>query len=470
MNRRAWVRLDNASNIFLAARSDVDPKVFRVSAEVDHEVDPELLQRALDTTFDRYPLYHSVLRSGIFWYYLQDSDLRPRVRPESQHTCAPIYFDDKRALLFRVIYHRKRIMLEIFHALSDGTGALWFLSDLVEEYVWLRSPEAAGTPGGPKLEIDQGWGSPVARGIPAPEPMHELVADSFSEHFAGKRAAGDEPKPQSGDGAARYALREAKGALRPKGGRVYRVRGTRTPDNRTRLVELTAPAGEVIALAKAEGVSLTMYLTALLLDSVNRASGGLGKARTMGVSIPVNLRQHFPSTSARNFFATVRVEHRFGEGLDDIGSICRDLDEQFRPQATREALEAKVQKLIAFERMALLRIVPRALKNVILRQINRANNRGLTVALSNLGNVRLPGQAEAHVGRMLFHVASVRPQFCAMSHAGELTISFTSPFVETDHVREFARRLTEAGVHVTVAATRVTEQELDEQQRAVVAP
>jgi hypothetical protein len=43
VTRRAWVRLDNASNIFLAARSDADPKVFRISAEMDHEVDPQLL-------------------------------------------------------------------------------------------------------------------------------------------------------------------------------------------------------------------------------------------------------------------------------------------------------------------------------------------------------------------------------------------------------------------------------------------
>ena len=45
--RRRWVRLDNASNIFLAARSDVDTKVFRMGAELDHEVDPVLLQEAL---------------------------------------------------------------------------------------------------------------------------------------------------------------------------------------------------------------------------------------------------------------------------------------------------------------------------------------------------------------------------------------------------------------------------------------
>jgi hypothetical protein len=67
---------------------------------------------------------------------------------------------------------------------------------------------------------------------------------------------------------------------------------------------------------------------------------------------------------------------------------------------------------------------------------------------------------------MLFHVSAVRPQFCAMSHAGLLTISFTSPFTETGHVREFARMLTAHGVDVTVAAARVTEAELADAEPA----
>jgi len=107
-----------------------------------------------------------------------------------------------------------------------------------------------------------------------------------------------------------------------------------------------------------------------------------------------------------------------------------------------------------------LRIMPSPLKNLILRSVNRASNRGLTVAVSNLGLVRLPDAAESRVAAMMFHTAAVRPQFCAMTHAGRLTISFTSPFVQTGHIREFARLLTDQGIGVTVTASRVTEAEL----------
>ncbi|VXB28968.1 alcohol acetyltransferase [Citricoccus sp. K5] len=452
MTGRTWVRLDNASNIFLAARTDADPKVFRLSAELDHEVDPQLLQQALDITFDRYPLYRAVLRRGVFWYYLQDSDLRPLVSAELQHTCAPIYQVDRRTLLFRVLHHRRRVNLEVFHALSDGTGALWFLSDLVTAYLGLRypeveralgaAPEAGADPAADHAAPEPNGTAPAGRLQEA--PVHELTADSFAHYF---RRRGRDQVP-------------ATGAARPPRKRVHRIRGTRTPDHRTRAVELTLPARDVLSLARTEGVSLTMYLTALFFESVRRSSGGLGRNRTLAVSVPVNLRQFFPSTSARNFFAAVRVEHTYGEGEDDVGSVARQLEGQFRPKATPEALERKLRRFIRFERTPVLRVMPRPLKDLILGLVNRVNNRGLTVAISNMGRVSLPEPVDSHVGRLLLHVSAARPQFCVVSHAGLLTISFSSPFTETGHIREFARHLTDRGIAVSVAAARVTEEEL----------
>lgn len=476
MNRGSWVRLDNASNVFLAARSDVDPKVFRISAEMDHDVDPDALQVALEATFDRYPLYRAVLRRGIFWYYLQDSDLRPRVVAESQHTCAPIYQTDRRTLLFRVVHHRRRIALEVFHALSDGTGALWFLTDLITAYVRLRHPEehpatteqigvASVTPFDPGQlagrRPDPGAGDDDA----PPDPAQDLSDDSFAQYFRlTRRQRRDERQAEPFlDADPAPMPPEPRGIGRLVGastGRVHRVRGTRTPDNRPRAVELTMPATEALALARAEGVSLTVYLTALFFDSIRRSTGDLGAERTLSASIPVNLRQFFPSTSARNFFATVRVEHTYGDGPEDLSSVCHAIDAQFRPQVTPEALQRRLRRFVRFERAFALRLVPRPLKDLLLGLLNRASNRGLTVAVSNLGRVALPETVDAHVERMLFHVSAVRPQFCAISQAGQLVVTFTSPFSETGYIREFARRLSEGGVEVSVAAARVTEQEL----------
>jgi hypothetical protein len=106
--------------------------------------------------------------------------------------------------------------------------------------------------------------------------------------------------------------------------------------------------------------------------------------------------------------------------------------------------------------------VPRPLKDLFLGWLNAGANRHLSLAVSNLGRLRLPEPAASHVGRVLFQVSAARPQFCAISHGEHLTVTFTSPFTETNHVRAFARALSARGIDVSVTAARVTEAELEE--------
>lgn len=453
--QRAWVRLDNAANIFLAARTEADPKVFRLAAAVDEKVDPVLLQRALDLVYAQYPLYRAVLRRGIFWYYLQESDRRPVVEEDREPSVSHLYSTEGRELLFRVLYRGSRISLELFHALTDGTGALWFFQDLLTEYVGLRHPEEF-TADVPPVR------SPVKQ---------EFTVDAFTHWFAtgtGRADFVDEAVPAVRSASTRLP-EEAEGpetgdrvAGRHSRRGVVRVRGTLTPDGRTRVVELSMPARPVLDLARAQGVSLTIYLVAVFLESIRLSRGLRGRSRTMTVSVPVNLRHFFPSESGRNFFATTRLEHTYGEEIrgDILAEVCRDLDVQFARQLTRESLARKIRRLVRFERNPVLRFVPRPAKDVVLAAVNRSVNRGLTVAISNLGRVALPGPTARHVRRLYFHVSAARPQFCAITHGDLLTVSFTGPFVETDHHAAFVRLLTERGVPITVAASRVTGREL----------
>jgi len=444
MTHQSWERLDNASNILLAARTNTDPKVFRISAELDHHIDQAILQQAVDEVYDRYPLYHAVLRRGVFWHYLQDSTLRPEVTTEQLPTCAPIYDPGRRTLLFRVTHYRRRINLEVFHALSDGTGALWFLTDVIAAYLHHREPK-------------------LAEAITANQQtslVQELTRDSFAEYFRPKHATKKRQRSswKSDVGQTEPCQPQARNKTYFKG--AYRIKGTRTPDHRTRLIELTVPAKPILSLAHGESVSPTIYLTAMFFEALRTTAQPISQKMTYGASIPVNLRQFFPSTSARNFFATVRIEHTYGNGDDDLGSLARRLEQQFRHKATPDALETKLRRFSRFERMVGVRVVPRQIKDVLLRWINWGNNRGLTVAVSNLGRVTLPEPIEPFVQRMAFHVTAVRPQFCVMTHAGMMTISFTSPYIETDHVRQFARHLTRLGIPVSVSAPRVTEEQL----------
>jgi len=137
-NKVKWTRMDNASKIFPATTNNRDTKVFRFACELYDEVDPEILQKALDITLDGFPLFKSVLRRGFFWYYFESSDLLPTVEIESEPVCAALYIKEKRNLLFRLFYFNNRINLEVFHALTDGAGVIWFMETLVYHYMTIK--------------------------------------------------------------------------------------------------------------------------------------------------------------------------------------------------------------------------------------------------------------------------------------------------------------------------------------------
>lgn len=465
MRRNNWVRLDNASKIFLATMTSTDTKVFRLSAAVRDQVDPDILQRALNETYDCFSLYHSVLRRGIFWYYLEDSDLKPKVQPDNQPACSQIYHYDMKNLLFQVLYYQNRIHLEVFHVLSDGTGALWFLENLLYNYTVHRYPEDFQdeilnyqVKGSQKQQLDDSFARYFGyEGERFANPARATVDTVARVGKAVGQAAflvGEKAKGVASDSAARIKGKQKE--------RVYHVRGTKTPDNRMRVVEVDMPVDEVMRLSHEAGTSLTVYLTALFIDAVYKDAPRQKELYTIAVSVPVNLRSHFKSSSARNFFSVMRVHYTYGQNrteCDSIESICHSLDGQFKEQMTQEKLTKKLNQLRAYEENPLIRIVIRPLKDVILRIANANSNRTLTLAISNMGRVAFPKDIDPYINQLYAQISAARPQFTSISHGDRLTVCFTSPFVETEIQKNFICMLTEKGVPVRVAVNRVSFEE-----------
>ena len=137
-----WRKLDNAALAFPLVSGKNDTRVFRFYCQLKEMVNGELLQTALDQTMEKYPLFQAVLRKGLFWFYLEHRDIRATVKQETEPPCSRLYIPDKKSLLFQVTYYKNRINFEVFHALTDGTGAMHFLQELVQEYLILAHPLA----------------------------------------------------------------------------------------------------------------------------------------------------------------------------------------------------------------------------------------------------------------------------------------------------------------------------------------
>ena len=166
--RLRWLRLDNAAKIYPAARRRNWSNVFRQSVTLCEDVDTEILKSALGIVVKRFPSIAARLRKGLFWYYLQEVKSAPEILEEYSY---PLCFMDSsqlRKCAFRVIVYKNRIAVEFFHSLTDGTGALIFLKNLVAEY----------------LEQRHGISIPFEHGIidRKAAPSEEELEDSFLKY------------------------------------------------------------------------------------------------------------------------------------------------------------------------------------------------------------------------------------------------------------------------------------------------
>ena len=74
-----WYQLDNAAKIIPSTARGGNTRVFRITCELKEEVDPQILQNALDQTIIDFPHFNCVLRKGLFWYYLDARNLQAKV-------------------------------------------------------------------------------------------------------------------------------------------------------------------------------------------------------------------------------------------------------------------------------------------------------------------------------------------------------------------------------------------------------
>lgn len=411
---RTWIRLDNAAKLFASTVSKRDTKVFRFACELNLPIDPSALQEALNKTLAAFPMYRSVLKRGFFWYFFEESDDLPAIaQPETLYPCSALYDRDVRTLLFRVSFYKCRINLEVFHVLTDGTGALEFLRLLVYHYLTIKHEFSPL----PQIAYDAS--------------MAQRMDDSFSKYYR--------------------KLPKKKGSHE----RAMKLRGTMLPEYRIGILEGVMPTDQVLALAKRFHTTVTILFTAIFMLSIARESAIRDRRRPVKIVVPVNLRRFFPSNSARNFFGTICVPYRFGDALPSLEELIPDVKKSFDEQLFQENVERRMNGYGAVERNAFARATPLILKDWALRAANWMGQREETAALSNVGRVEMPEEFKPYIKLFDVFVSTNAMQICMCSYENNMTVSFTSPFVSTDIQKNFFRELSFSGIPVTVNSNMV---------------
>ena len=399
-----WYRLDNAAKIFPPTVHGADTAVFRLTCELNEPVKPEILQHALDRMVVQYPNLRTVLRRGVFWYYLEQTNRHAQVVPEHTPPCAQLY-QDSRSSLFEVSYWKNKINFDVFHVVADGAGAIDMLQTLVTEYV------------------SKAYHLDVQR--PPQAALDERMEDGFQKYYK----------------------TEASSA-----GTVQKMRAYRLPHRGKDLsvFEGICDVQAVLQAAHQYDTTLTVYLAAVLFQAIQGGMYVRDRKKPVVLTVPVDLRSYFPSHTTRNFFSIIRASYSFQARSGKFEDILEQTAQAFRKELTAENLAARLNTLAALEHNFLLRPIPLFLKYPALFLSGKLSDIGETAVLSNIGRFQLPEVVQPYVKGFGVFVGTDALQLCTCSYGGKLHLGFTTTMRDPAVIRRFCNHLTEDGIALEI--------------------
>lgn len=420
--REVWYKLDLSAIVYPTLQRKDFSSVYRLSALMKEEIDPALLQKALDMTLPRFPTYKVAIRKGLFWRYLEPNNRPgPFVTPDIKNPCMPMPFKANNRYLLRVYYYGRRISLEAHHCLGDGTGGMCVLQTLISVYLKLQGHPV--TPFGFVLDIDE-----------TPDP--EELEDAY--------------------------MRYANARVRPPrpGEKTYRVRGTKEPFYTLNIIDGIMSVREVMAVARKYDATLTEYINAVLLYALlqKQENDAPYKIRPVKIAMPVNLRRFFPSKTLRNFITMVypSIDPRLGDYTFE--EIVEQVHHYMKYYISEKFLRGDITTNAATQRNPFIRVIPLFIKDFVVRTFyTKVQDKNSSAGLTNMGALKVPEDMKPYIERFDIYMGqpfSSRTNCAIISFEDILTINFASSIVETDVECNFFRKLVQDGIHVKVESNR----------------
>lgn len=417
-----WRRLDNTGKIFPLVTNSSLSNVFRIAVTLKEEIEPKVLQQALDDILPQFEGFRVRLKRGLFWYYFETNHRKIMVEKEDTYPCQYISHKIAPYYLFRVSYYHTRINVEIYHALSDGLGAVNFAKLLACRYLQIRH------------EMD----TPE---IVREQHVNAETEDSYLKYYK------DVPKHK-------YENKQA-----------YHIEGKKLGFGVENVIHGSVPLKELKPVSKSYGVSITKYLTAVLIWAIyEEYLKGEEKTPFIGVNLPINLRSIFNSETMANFFAVTAINYDPTGRKVTFEDILQCVSDQIDDQIVKEKLEEKISYNVSTEKKWYLKIVPLVIKKLALKPIFSRKDGGHTITLSNLGPIKVEAPYNEYIESFYVLIGVSRHQTakCAIIAYGDnLMITMSTVFDDNKLAEGFFNKLKEHGISCELESNGAVDTEHD---------
>jgi NRPS condensation-like uncharacterized protein len=414
-----WLRLDNAAKIYPAVQDMELTSVFRISAELKERIKAKQFLETVHAIENRFPYYKVKLKAGFFWYYLEYHDSPIAVEVDQEIPCRSF---DKPELMFRVLVKENRISVEFSHILTDATGAFEFLKTLLLVYF---------------KQCNVSLSSDLPLYDPGEKPSEEEFEDAYSRYFK---------KLYSPLIKTPRAFHLPFHVYKPPGFDV---------------ITANIPLDAIIKKAKEYEVSLTEYLTAVYLYSLQDIYDQMTpfkkhrSNKIIRIEVPVNLRKIYPSKTMRNFSLYVMPGIDLRLGQYSFEEIIKVVYHQMQLETDKKLISKMIARNVGGEKNPFIRGIPLFIKSFVLSKLYALGTRQYSGVVTNLGKIDFGPEINYLINKFIFippppnHILKVN---CgAVGFENKLVLCFGNITTSKELERRFFKLLTSQGIPVKLS-------------------
>ena len=377
-----WRRLDNTAKIFSLDHKH-NTNIFRCSAVLKRKVNKSVLIQALRKTLESFSAFRVKLGSGIFWEYLEYNKKEVIVEEECGVPCQVISFRDNNDFLFKVTYYKEKINMEVFHTLTDGTGALKFFKALICNYINVRYKKSCEKEDYNKINY----------------------RDQYLQNYDRKLV-----KMHKTDFA--YML---PGKVRQDVNNTYHY---------------VVDVKEVKEVCKRRGVSISEYITAMYIFSLYLAYFNDKSKREIIVTVPIDLRKYYNCDTLSNFFACMDINAKIKEkNITTFEGVLERVHQEFKDKLTCEKVKGYLNRDVALGMCFPIRIAPLFIKKIFMRFMGGLFCKTVTSTMSNVGVIDFGEEYNKYIDNVFLLVlpSKIQKIKCTMcSFSNHLNITMNS--------------------------------------------
>lgn len=412
----SWRKLDNYAKLFPLASTQKYKTVFRMSVVLKEDIDASILQRAVKISLNKFKFFKVRMRKGLFWYYFENNTKEPIVEEENDYPCKFIDLPLNNDYLFSITYFEKKINLEIFHCLTDGSSALHFFKEIIYNYIEIKHLNNTSTSLTKEREVKYN--------------AEDIYSKNYDKKIKAKR-----------DRSKAYTL---KGKMLPPG-----------------VISVThemVSAAKIKEVTKEKECSTTQFFTACLIYAIHEEGVKKDKSkRKVKIQVPVNLKKYFPSITISNSFSyiDVNVDTNKEETFDRILS---EVKKQFEEKLTEEELLKTIAVNLRLGNNTLLKLVPLFIKKIAVANAHKQYRKYNTTTLSNIGRIGIMSEYKEYIDKFLLLIApeSVEKIKCTIcAYEDKMVFSFASVLENKNVENKFKEILEGFGIPVTIEGNEV---------------